>query len=422
MNNIVQITYDSLRADHTGCGGYRRNTTPVLDEMANEGTQFKRAIAPASRTNPSMAGIMTGELMVFREQVSKPELARGHLKRFNTVAERLSERGYTTAAFCPNAYASRYYGFNRGFDKFEDFLFTSDMYKELFSEHLSNSRLHSALRNIRNFVRREEAFKTWDMYLADIEEWINSVSEPFYLWVFSMDTHFPYLTPRRYRNWSNLLDQYYYNWYCNNLINKFDIDLTQKERQKIVDIYDDSIFFGDQLLNALQNLLSSYDPVYFVHGDHGESFDERGLYGHFYPSLYEENIHVPWVVSGSGIGDQVIESPMSLLHLPDFVVRAANGEDLDFDTSERVIASDFDGRKNRNLIAIRINNRKVILEETQDGTRFECFDMNSNPGELNDIGGDADSFDDLIILSHLHNNTERERMKIKSAVNELEEQ
>lgn len=56
QQNIVLITYDSLRADHCGYMGYKRDTTPNLDAMAEEGISFTNAIAPASRTNPSMAG------------------------------------------------------------------------------------------------------------------------------------------------------------------------------------------------------------------------------------------------------------------------------------------------------------------------------------------------------------------------------
>ena len=36
MRNIVLITWDSVRADHCGCYGYPKNTTPFLDEMAKK--------------------------------------------------------------------------------------------------------------------------------------------------------------------------------------------------------------------------------------------------------------------------------------------------------------------------------------------------------------------------------------------------
>ena len=84
--NIVAVTYDSLRADHCGHFGYERNTTPHLDQMASAGTGFQNAVAPASRTNPSMAGTFTGEPMVARDRVADPSYSRRHLARYGTLA------------------------------------------------------------------------------------------------------------------------------------------------------------------------------------------------------------------------------------------------------------------------------------------------------------------------------------------------
>ena len=38
--NVVLVTVDSLRADHVGCYGYERDTTPNLDEYAEGGHLF----------------------------------------------------------------------------------------------------------------------------------------------------------------------------------------------------------------------------------------------------------------------------------------------------------------------------------------------------------------------------------------------
>lgn len=373
QRNIVLVTYDSLRADHCGHLGYDRKTTPNLDAMADDGISFTNAISPASRTNPSMAGVFTGEPLVTRERVSNPEVARRHLDRFGTLAEALSEQGYTTGAFNPNAYASRYYGFNRGFDHFEDFLFSSDRYQSVFERHLSDSSLYTLFRNLRNFVRREEAFKTWDSYVDDVEQWVRSQDEPFFLWLFAMDTHFPHLTPRSHRQWSSLFDQYYYNWRCNQLIDELDVDLSERERQKIVDIYDDSVRFGDALLGELRERLDDFDPVFVVHGDHGEAFGERDVYGHFYPALYEEHIHVPWVVSGVDRTDE-IKRPASLLDLPD-VVRQAAGDEVTYSGRDWAIATDYDGRFDRNLTAVRLQEWTYLRAESDGATSAELYDL-----------------------------------------------
>jgi arylsulfatase A-like enzyme len=55
------ITLDTARADHISCYGYKRLTTPHLDEFAREGVLYKNAYATAPWTLPSHATIFTGK-------------------------------------------------------------------------------------------------------------------------------------------------------------------------------------------------------------------------------------------------------------------------------------------------------------------------------------------------------------------------
>lgn len=382
MRNIVLLTYDSLRSDHCGHHGYERDTTPNLDRLAEEGVAFENATSVASRTNPSMAGTFTGEPMTFREPVSNPEVAQYHLERYGTLAEKLSELGYTTGAFCPNAYASRYYGFDRGFDHFEDFLFSDDTYQSIFEEHLDDSGMYGMLRNLRNFVRREEVFRTWDRYVDQIESWAEDQDGPYFLWIFSLDTHFPFLTPRSDRAFSNLFDQYYYNWKCNQIIDQLEPDLSDRTWQKIIDIYDDSVRFADKLIPELQNRLVDDDPVLVVHSDHGEAFGEHGMFGHFYPALYEENVHVPTVAWSSDSESATISEPFSLLDLPEYIVEGAVEGDLaNPPTRKAAIMSDYDGRRERNVIAVRSECGKYMLELSPDSESEEFFGLGAEDSQ-----------------------------------------
>jgi arylsulfatase len=413
------VTYDSLRADHCGYLGYDRDTTPNLDKLVESGVGFTNAISPASRTNPSMAGILTGEPMVVRDEVANPEYARRHLARHGTLAEDLSEQGYTTGAFCPNAYASRHYGFDRGFDRFEDFLFSTDQYQQVFQKHLSDSTLYTLVRNFRNYLRREEAFKSWDRYIDQIEEWATGQTEPFFLWVFSLDTHFPHLTPRKYREWSSLFEQYYYNWRCNQLIDELDPDLSEGELQKIINIYDDSIRFGDVLLHELKERLAEFDPVYIVFGDHGEAFGERGIYGHFYPSLYEESIHVPLAVSEPVPGIDDPTRPISLVHLPAIVSQFTDQpQPLDF--GEWAIASDYDGRNDRNLITVRTTHGKQIVTYDDDRIIKEAtYDLRDQTLEDTSLPTDSPLHDCLKQLTDRRYRHEQELLAIEPAVQDV---
>ncbi|WP_321112654.1 sulfatase-like hydrolase/transferase [Halorussus salinisoli] len=431
MRNIVLVTFDSLRADHCSFMGYERETTPTLDTMADNGIVFENAIAPASRTNPAMAGAFTGEPLVAHDRVANPEHSRRHLRRHGTLAETLTRQGYEAIAFCPNAYASRYYGFDRGFDRFEDFLFDSSWYQKLFDRQLAGSSIYTAFRNLRNYVRRQEAFKTWDTYIDEIEQTIagRDTENPFFLWVFSLDTHFPYLTPRRYRRWSTWFDNYYYNWRCNQLIDQFNVELSAYERQQILNIYDDSLAFGDHLLRELQDRLAEYDPVFVVHGDHGEAFDERGIYGHFYPELYEENIRVPLVVSGKETPSTRVNRPVSLLQLPDLIQAMSTlSEEQALQPEQRralsgndwVVASDFDGRRNRQLTAVRTKNLKYILRSANDEPpQRELYDLADDPNEQSNVAETHAAADALHQLAARRRTHERELLTLRQASNQL---
>src|SRR3972149_8626805 len=57
--NIVLITIDTLRADHLGSYGYPRPSSPSIDQLAESGVVFERALAAAPWTLPSMASLHT---------------------------------------------------------------------------------------------------------------------------------------------------------------------------------------------------------------------------------------------------------------------------------------------------------------------------------------------------------------------------
>ena len=417
QRNIVLLTYDSLRADHCGYMGCERDTTPNLDRLADEGVAFENAISPAPRTNPSMAGVFTGEPMAFREEVSNPEISRRHLKRYGTIAEHLSEMGYTTGAFNPNAYASQYYGFDRGFDHYEDFLFSEDTYQTIFDRHLDDTGLYRSLRNIRNFVRGEEVFRTWDTFIDDIEQWVNKADEPYFLWIFSMDTHFPYRTPSVKRKYSNLLTQFSANWKRNKIIDQLNPELSEKFHDDIVDIYDDAIRFGDTLLSELSARIGETNPSIVVHGDHGEALGEQGMYGHFYPSLFEENIHVPLVIYNSQFGTDRVDEPFPLTRLPSLLRAISRDKEYNLKSSNVAISSDFDGRRDRNIISARSGDYKFMLEETKDKQATGFYRVNTS--QLSRDVSVEEGPDSLRLVAKRRNSHESEIVNITKAMQNL---
>ncbi len=57
--NIILISIDTLRADHLGCYGYYRNTSPFIDSIAKQGIIFTKHISQAPYTSPSHMSMFT---------------------------------------------------------------------------------------------------------------------------------------------------------------------------------------------------------------------------------------------------------------------------------------------------------------------------------------------------------------------------
>jgi arylsulfatase len=330
--SIVLVTLDALRADHCGYVGYDRDTTPTIDRLASDGLAFETAVAPGTNTPSSMTGCFTGQHASQDVAFAPAEDWRRDLSRRATLAQRLSRRGYATGAVHPQVHASRHFGFDSGFDHFEDFLpgrGERSVQNALLRRMFAGSDLFSTLRNVRNVLARDEALTPWERYYEDVLGWATGQEEPFFLWTLLPDTHFPYLPPADYRRWSSRTDMYRANYDCYRHIGDTDVDLGERARRRIVDTYDDTIRYSDAFVRRLRDDLRDrgIDPVFVVHADHGEAFGEHGTYGHLaYP--YEEVTHVPLVVHGAGETGRV-ERPFSLLDLPDLLAAVADDRPLE---------------------------------------------------------------------------------------------
>lgn len=365
MRNIVMISMESIRADHCSFLGYDRKTTPNLEKLADRGVVFERAYSPAPRTLPSMTSIFTGELITKYRKVSSRfemgENARLNLKNKDTIAEKLSRLGYSTGAFNPSAYASSHFGFDEGFDFFQDFMFQ----ETFFDKFAGKGKFFRAIRHIRNLIKSEEVFRNWESYYSDIVSWADKVEEPFFLWVFLLDTHFPYLTPRKYRIWINFADMYYMTWKLYQNIRKENVSISEKNKKKAINAYDNSLLYADRFFKNLVNDLSKFDPVYFIHGDHGEAFFERNMFGHFYPLLYEENLHVPLIIYNSEDQGR-IKFPVSLMGLYNFLTKMFKSDSFQdnfLSENELALAKDICWREREQRLAIIRENWKYIKQE-----------------------------------------------------------
>lgn len=335
--NVVLVTVDSLRADHCGFMGYGRNTTPTLDRFAENGVVWENAIAPSSGTAFSMPAAFTGvESLTEADQFdSGGEYVRWNMERFRTVTEWFSERGYSTLGFSPNPYTSRHFGFDKGFDFFQDFLRPEGSFnlrRRILSRWVEGGFV-AGFRLFFNMLGMGDVSVSWQEYYEDILERVEAVKEPFFLWIFLLEPHWPYQPPRRHRD-VPLIETYRQNW-----IRAVGSSPPMSDANDDIlrSLYDGAIRHVDEFIGRITTDLAEYDPAFVFHADHGEAFGEHGNYGHS-PHVYEENIHVPLLVWGIDRTAR-IDRPVSLLELPRILRSVAMDTALQGDNPTAAVTS-----------------------------------------------------------------------------------
>ena len=57
---ILYVDIDTLRADHLGCYGYHRDTSPNIDALAQQGTRFENCYVSDAPCLPSRTALWSG--------------------------------------------------------------------------------------------------------------------------------------------------------------------------------------------------------------------------------------------------------------------------------------------------------------------------------------------------------------------------
>jgi len=265
--NVILISIDTLRADHLGCYGYSRNTTPNIDAFAENSILFKNAIAQAPYTVSSHMSMLTSLYPSFHK-VNLIEMSRLHPAK-QTLAEILYNNGYRTWAITGGGQVSSNYGFYDGFESFTEY---SPPHKDM----------ELKVRETLDFLKREK-------------------NSQFFIFFHSYKPHAPY-TPRIPYN--EMFDSKYEGKITGSLtdiedINSGKIQVDQADLDHIVALYDGEIREVDDQLGILFDYLKKEqlmeNTLIIFTSDHGEEFNEHGLFGVHSHTLYDELLHVPLI-------------------------------------------------------------------------------------------------------------------------------
>ena len=302
--NVVLIIIDTLRADRVEATRNGVQVMPQLRALAASGWHFRRAIAAASWTKPSVTSVLTGlypethglqrgtrltlDASTHAEQVAGLPAAK------ETLATYLKRHGYTTTAVQTNHLLTTVDGFAQGFDTYLEL-------KGAGAQEVNNA-----------VYTRGELLR-----------------EPFFLYLPFMEPHAPYNPPVPHRDAFGALPPLstadsalvqggtgFSNYYLDKL--RHDIGLvparalgalSEAGREYYRAMYDGDCHYVDAQLKRMHEEITRHSPntIFVVTADHGEEFWEHGRLGHG-RSLEQELIHVPMIFFGAGLSPRMVDN------------------------------------------------------------------------------------------------------------------
>jgi len=287
MEDIVLVTADSVRRDHAD----------ALEGLAPLGVET--GVTGSHYTRPSLASLLSAN---YRGAITTEAVSP-------TIADVLSDAGYTCLGYTPTPNTDARFGFASGFDEFETFVDPGNRGSKL-RQYLGSI---DALRWIYYKIYPPQAKsenRPRDREVIDRAiESFNAADSPRFLWVHLMETHRPYGVGDDAL--SKELDQKAF----------FKPEkLTDEEVEEIEGKYRDAIRRADDNVAHLLDSIDS-DPLVAFTADHGEGFGEDGFYFH---QAHERSVadyitEVPVVFDGIDV-----EGPISLLDIPPTLVEAVN--------------------------------------------------------------------------------------------------
>jgi arylsulfatase A-like enzyme len=277
--SIVLVSLDTLRAKSMSAYGYGLDTTPHIGALAAQGALFEHAFTTFSNTLPSHMSMLTGLYPATHGVGVGPGSGRAMLDaRHGTLADSLRAAGYATAAFTENALLDARLGFLRGFSTYDE----------------NTAISHGAGDIEATFGRALE----WAGRHSD---------ESFFLFAHTYEVHWPYEPREAYQGLFG--------------------DPEAKHSGDQHRAYEQEIRYTDDVLqrfvDGLRRVVPDRDLLLIITADHGEEFQDHGLFTHH--QLYEEVMRIPLVMVWAGriAPGTRVAAPVSLVDLPPTILDLA---------------------------------------------------------------------------------------------------
>jgi hypothetical protein len=375
------VSIDTLRADHVGCYGYPRDTTPNIDAFSRDGVRFRTAIAHASSTTASHASIFTSLLPLHHgaQRARRQPISDD----VDTMAQIMQGAGYRTVSYNGGGQVAAMWGFDRGFDIYE-------------------SDRGAFARKVQKAIR-----------------WMDgNAGGKFFMFLHTYEVHAPYTPAARFMAAfdadyaGNLDDEISTHLLIE--INNGTRTLDQQDARHIVNAYDAEIRSMDEAFGTLVGYLKRrglLDRTILVFtSDHGEEFGEHGQFGRHSHALYDELLRVPLIVRlpGGKFAGKVVERQVRGIDILPTVLDLLDLESPDqCDGSSltplmrkrrgtlRAAVSQIDARQEPPMTSIRTESKKLILGTRSfvDGAAHRWYASRMElAGPLQDVDLPIESF------------------------------
>jgi arylsulfatase A-like enzyme len=364
--NLILVTVDTLRAGEMGFLGYDRPTTPNLDALAAEGVAFDRTYAMASYTGKALAPMLIGKYP------SETLRDGGHFNTYfagNTfLAERLHTVGLRTMGVASHWYFRERFGVTQGFDAFDLSPLPAEGQGDTDSTTTGKAVTDAAIRLLQS-----------------------AGGGRFFLWAHYFDPHAQYVAHEGAPDFT---------------------DPAKPSGWRQHAAYDGEVWFTDQQIGRLLEYARAQswwkDTVVVVTSDHGEALGEHGInFQHGY-EIWEPLMRIPLIVRAPGAAPHhvavkrsivdLVPTVLDLMRVPRPAPGELSGQSLMDDVfprpgatpEERDVYLDMpDGpftHLRRGILHGPTPGMKLVH---LGGRQYQLYDLAGDPGEREDLAGDA---------------------------------
>jgi len=369
-SNILLLILDSVRAKNTSLHDYPIETTPNIDDFAENATHYEQARTPGIHSIASHASIFSGyhveEHTLFEHEAK--------LSRDASIwPELVEEYGYTTGLFTPNAVLTEasnladHFQYTVGPKRYtepEEGLapesFEGDVSPlEFLKKALKHKETAQSLINGFRYKSNEEGAhdpktERADVYLSEFFDWNEQQGRPWAACINLMDAHYPYVAQPEFRLYDDEKLRDLLDYFEGPMSRQILSDGGWWALAALENLYDECIRQVDAAVKSLTSELkrrNQYDnTLLVVTSDHGEAFGE---YSRVSPSvrlsdhgwgIHEVQTHVPLVVKHPNQNDgERVQTPASLAEFPSVVRRTLADEEVPSFVPEsgRVLSSTY---------------------------------------------------------------------------------